>query len=126
MTDQQIERLFKLVFDWQPTEFNHGDCVGADFQAANVVLDAWPEAFFHAWPSTVTHKRANGYADEWHDPMPPLERNKIMVNRCDRLVACPGERREVLRSGTWSTVRYAKRIGRPVMIIFPDGTTEEC
>jgi predicted Rossmann fold nucleotide-binding protein DprA/Smf involved in DNA uptake len=44
------------------------------------------------------------------------------------LVACPREEHgEETRSGTWSTVRYARRVGRPVIVVRPSGRIErEC
>lgn len=58
-----------------------------------------------------------------HPCRPPLERNRTIVDECEVLVACPAGP-EVTRSGTWSTIRYARRIGRPVVIIYPDGSVE--
>jgi len=44
------------------------------------------------------------------------------VNECDVLIAAPGEFVERKRgSGTWGTVRYARKLGRPLVIIWPDG-----
>lgn len=54
--------------------------------------------------------------------IPYLQRNKVIVDRCGVLVAAPGEAQEQLRSGTWSTIRYARRVGRPVIMVLPDGT----
>jgi bifunctional non-homologous end joining protein LigD len=36
----------------------------------------------------------------------------------------PAEPEEQLRSGTWSTVRFAKKQGKPVFLILPDGTVK--
>jgi bifunctional non-homologous end joining protein LigD len=36
----------------------------------------------------------------------------------------PAEPEEQLRSGTWSTVRFAKKQGKPVFVILPDGTVK--
>lgn len=42
------------------------------------------------------------------------------------LVACPKEEEgEELRSGTWATVRYARRRHRPVYVVRPSGRVEE-
>ncbi len=30
----------------------------------------------------------------------------------------------VQRSGTWMTIRHAEKVGRPTMIIYPDGNVE--
>jgi hypothetical protein len=49
-------------------------------------------------------------------PKPFLDRNKDIVNSCDILIACPENDIEVLRSGTWSTIRYAKKINKPVLL----------
>jgi len=37
------------------------------------------------------------------------------------MIATPGEVDEQLRSGTWSTVRFARKQGKPVHVILPDG-----
>ena len=42
--------------------------------------------------------------------MPYLERNKNIVNAVDFIIAAP-DGPEKVRSGTWSTVRYAKKVG---------------
>jgi len=44
-----------------------------------------------------------------------------IVRETELLIAAPAEFSEQHRSGTWSTVRYARRLGRPVQIIGPDG-----
>jgi hypothetical protein len=38
------------------------------------------------------------------------------------LIAAPAEPEEQLLSGTWSTVRFARKLGKPVFLILPDGT----
>jgi hypothetical protein len=39
-------------------------------------------------------------------------------------LACPRGYTEELRSGTWATIRYARKTGVPYVIIFPDRTVE--
>jgi hypothetical protein len=58
-------------------------------------------------------------------PKPYLERNDLIAMDCGRLLACPYELEEQLRSGTWATIRYARRYQRPITIIFPDGSVKE-
>ena len=41
------------------------------------------------------------------------------MNASDFLIGMPKSEFEELRSGTWATIRYAKKIGIKVMIIFP-------
>lgn len=50
-----------------------------------------------------------------------LARNRDIVDETEILIACPGHMHEELRSGTWSTIRYAVKIQRPHIIIWPDG-----
>lgn len=39
-----------------------------------------------------------------------LNRNKDIIDQSDFLIACPQDKeQEVLRSGTWSTIRNAKK-----------------
>jgi hypothetical protein len=53
---------------------------------------------------------------------PPFERNEDIADMCDILIAAPKAATEVLRSGTWATIRHARRIGRQVVLL---GLTEE-
>ena len=57
--------------------------------------------------------------------LPYLERNRKIVDNSDMLLAAPaGPEAEHLRSGTWSTIRYAIKMGKRVFIILPDGEEE--
>jgi hypothetical protein len=52
----------------------------------------------------------------------PTSRNHDIVDETELLIACPGELAEAVRSGTWATVRYARKLGRPIVIFWPDGS----
>jgi hypothetical protein len=103
-------------------DFHHGDCVGADSDAHDIAEMAGLVIFIH--PPENPSKRAFKVvpASRIKKPKPYLDRNKDIVIETEELIATPGEMTEQLRSGTWSTVRFARKIGRPVTIIFPDGT----
>lgn len=54
---------------------------------------------------------------------PNLERNRDIVDVCSLLIATPRNLVNVNRgSGTWYTVRYSHRIGKPRIVLFPDGS----
>jgi hypothetical protein len=102
-------------------EFHHGDCVGADDEAAAAV-HALGRVTIVAHPPTDEALRAfNAHAAETRPPRPYLERNRAIVDATDVLVATPAEAAERRRSGTWSTVRYARGLGRRVVLVLPDG-----
>lgn len=50
-----------------------------------------------------------------------LQRNRQMVDIADIVVAAPGTMKEILRSGTWATVRYADKWDIDIHLVFPDG-----
>jgi hypothetical protein len=101
-------------------ELHHGDCVGADADVHVVALSLSITVVIH--PPTIDTKRAwcEG-AREVLPPLPYLERDVAIVVATEVLLALPGEEDEVRRSGTWFTVRRARRLLRPVQIIFPSG-----
>ena len=99
-------------------ELHHGDCVGADEQAHGLALLLKVPVVRH--PPSDNKKRASCEGGKYVEPRPYLERNRDIVNATDALFATPSGS-EVRRSGTWSTVRFARLRGKPVFIIMPDG-----
>ena|SRR5215217_5693782 len=100
--------------------FRHGDCIGADSDAHDVVRTC-SHARIIGHPPTKSTLRAWRKCDHLMPERPYLDRNRDIVNMSDELIACPdGPERQ--RSGTWSTVRYALKGHRQVTIIMPDGT----
>lgn len=100
--------------------FRHGDCIGADSDAHDVVRTCSHARIF-GHPPIKSALRAYRKCDHLMPERPYLDRNRDIVNMSDELIACPnGPERQ--RSGTWSTVRYACGVGKKVTIIMPDGS----
>ena len=59
------------------------------------------------------------------DPRPYLARNRDIVDASDLMLACPAEQQEVLRSGTWATIRYALKRDKHLIVIHPNGAAVE-
>jgi hypothetical protein len=124
MSAVQLQTLQTLILRNAITiasELHHGDCVGADAQAHYIAQNLNMSIVVH--PPTNDRKRAHcsGEKTEVLRPFPYLMRNKHIVNASEWLIAAPKEFDEQLRSGTWSTIRYAVNKGRDVSIILPDG-----
>jgi hypothetical protein len=116
-TMRQKEALRKLVQSLPIEELHHGDCIGADAQVHTML----PRDKVHIHPAIVdSSKRAFCKGAVSYPPAPPLDRNKHIVDSTEMLIACP-KASEELRSGTWSTVRYARKCGRPIKVVWPDG-----
>lgn len=121
-TSQQKERFVRLISAWTPKEFHVGDCIGADHDAYVIVRNISEGTTLVGHPPDVYGKRAFCSYDVQHDPLPYLTRNKRIVDSVETMVAMPGGFSEEVRSGTWSTVRYARKCNVPVYIIYPDGS----
>lgn len=138
MTPQQWHAFCGLLEERQPTELHHGSCVGADSDAhclfcrfahnsdavceeALVVAHLPDKDDCRAYLSVEAENY--GISMVQKKPLPYLTRNRNIVDSCDVLVACPAEMEEQQRGGTWSTVRYARKVGRDLVLILPDGST---
>lgn len=121
MTEPQKETVEFILRNKKTTddEFHHGDCVGADEQAWKMAFQLYIKTVGH--PPKDPSKRAFTSNDENWPEEDYLVRNHHIVDECELLIATPGGP-EKLRSGTWATIRYAKKIGRDTAIISPDGT----
>lgn len=101
--------------------FHHGDCIGADAQAHQAARRKGLKVYLH--PPDNSSKRAFCYFDKQDDLYPYIDRNKNIVLCSDLMLAAPGEMAEQLRSGTWATIRYARRTKTPLIIVYPDGSS---
>jgi len=72
-------------------------------------------------PPLIQAKRAFFPADEERSPKDYLARNHNIVLETQELIATPFQAEEILRSGTWATIRFAKKLKRKVTIILPSG-----
>lgn len=114
-----------------PSEVHHGCCVGADAEFVLAVIRgrvgetenrSWAE--IHGHPSNLTamtDRQIIEQCDVVRPELPPLDRNQRIVDATNILLACPRLESEEHRSGTWATIRYARSIGRPVVIFYPSG-----
>ena len=99
--------------------FHHGDCVGADSEAHDIAIALGYRIVLH--PPLDIKARAFRSASAVQAALPYLLRNRQIVYVSDVLVAAPATSAETLRSGTWATVRYARRAGKPIYVLSPKG-----
>lgn len=117
--------LEATLSDWRPHVLHavHGCCVGADAEFDDILVRLGVPRVLR--PSDIEHKSVAcervGVVVARYAPAEPLARNRRIVDDCNILIACPRGPEEV-RSGTWSTVRYARKRGRLHLVIWPDGT----
>lgn len=90
-------------------KFIHGHCVGADREAEVIYVSPRSTHLRRVYAGVVRYP-AHAYGS-------PLERNRAIVARVDVLIAAPQTDKEVLRSGTWATVRYARAKGIPIIML---------
>lgn len=132
MTEPQMEEVWNiivassLIFS-DKINAHHGLCVGADYQF-HTICHAWSIPIIGHPPinkSKVAKFNMLEFAYLWDDKE-YLDRNTDIVDCSTSFIGAPGEFEEQLRSGTWSTIRKAKRkAGMRGVIVFPDGSTEE-
>lgn len=124
MTPRQKEELRELLIALNPVAFHHGDCIGADAEAHEIVLSLGIEITIH--PPHYSGKRAFCKRAQFvHPTAEYLQRNRDIVDDTSHLIAAPKTAQEELRSGTWATVRYARIVGNNVTILEPLPSTPE-
>ena len=93
------------------SELHHGGCRGVDLQLEDTANKLFQNVYI------VTHLPKKKDSEQY------IKRNHEIVDICDYLLAFPYAS-EVLRSGTWATIRYAKKVGKEGKIIYANGLTE--
>ena len=122
MAMRQKAVCYQLMSGMGMSSFHHGDCVGADEEAA-VYAMVMGGVETHSHPPWARKVRAFTTGNTVvHKPAPYLERNREIVDMTTVLIACPDGMGERTRSGTWYTVRYARAADKQIAIVWPNGT----
>lgn len=130
-----LEKVLVPEYGRELPEFHHGACKGADSFAAMI---AWGLNY-----NVIAHpgQSAHGGDNEWlcHEALEKhscevlptkthFARNRDIVDACDLLIACPQYVEPITQEtqgGTAYTVNYARKRGKPVWIVRPDGSVEK-
>jgi hypothetical protein len=103
MSSSQTDQLYQ-VLSWFEGEdkFFHGDAEGSDKQAAKIAME---EYGMMARPIRIKKGET------------PLQRDDRLVKEIECLIAAPFQNKEIIRSGTWYTVRQARKKGIPIIFL---------
>ena len=125
MNDYQRREVRKLLMAMKVTEVHHGGCIGADFDFHMICAAGIPFLLPRVHPasdvdaSKITWLPAGSFVPL--PAKPALKRNHAIVDAVDVMIAAPSQDHEILRSGTWATIRYAHKQNKPTFIISPGG-----
>lgn len=126
-TPKQLVALTDLLASLGMTEAHHGDCIGADDEFARIadwMLD--PRRIYIHPPVDETHRAFHvGGLNNLCLPKTYFARNRDIVNASDLLVGCPLTMQEQSQGGTFYTINYARKVGKPVRIVWPDGSVTD-
>ena len=125
MNKKQRTAFMEVIQETGVTHFHHGDCIGADENAHRIVRNLWPDpnkCKIVGHPPVYAAKRAHCKFDFCLPPDEYIKRNHAIVDCCELMIATPYEKDEQLRSGTWATIRYAKKKGKRLIIVYRDGS----
>ena len=120
MSKAQKQTFADLLMDLPVREFHYGNCYGADLEALSILESFMPSLYVISHPATITKSPLQG--DLIKGRKKPLSRNTDIVLASDLLIAAPKGYKEEKRSGTWATIRRARKNNVETKILNPDGT----
>jgi hypothetical protein len=112
----QKTQIEDLLDKYDHITVSHGDCVGSDTDFHLLCIEykyTHPEktVTVHIYPPDNPRLRGFNKGDVVMPEKPYLDRNMDIIKNCDLLIACPVDKnKEEQRSGTWSTIRQARRL----------------
>lgn len=118
-----FQRILSALLKRNPEgiSFRHGDCIGADAEAHQIARALGISPIIGHPPSNDS-KRSFCEFDEQEEPLDYLVRNARIAKCSEILIGTPKEYTERVRSGTWSTIRKARKLKKRVIVILPDGS----
>lgn len=131
MTHEQIVGVLRFLHELtlspmvkDPIVALHGDCVGADADFDALCRGLGIKTTCR--PCEFRSMRANTAAEQIAEPVAPMARNRAIVADADVMVACPPNKERIAKgSGTWATIGFSQKAKKPLLIVYPDGDTEQ-
>ena len=120
MTDAQLSAVALFLFDERAAELHHGDCFGVDVEVAELAKKFNYRVVCH--PPIKDELRAYHASDEIREPLSYFARNRKIVDECDLLLVVPYQKTHQTHGGTWYTHDYEVKKGKPVLVIYGDGS----
>ena len=120
MSLPQKNTFTTLILELMPDLYGHGDCIGADEDSHYIVRATIEDVIMVGFPPIKSEKRAFCRFDILNAPRDYIPRNHDIVDWSDIMIATP-YRPETLRSGTWATIRYARKRQKNLYIITRKG-----
>lgn len=128
MGDIRIPIVTYIADKLKVSKVAHGMCIGSDTDFHNLIRAMKRKVWIKGHPPIIKSLFSDLECDEIAEPKDYLERNKDIVNENEILIATPNEFTEKLRSGTWATIRYARKViksgkgkCKKLYIVFPNG-----
>jgi hypothetical protein len=116
LRQDQKTQIEALLDKYNHITVSHGDCVGSDTDFHQLCISykyTHPEKKItvHIYPPDNPRLRGFNKGDVVMPEKPYLQRNMDIIKNCDLLIACPVDKnKEEQRSGTWSTIRQARKL----------------
>lgn len=120
-------RCLKATYD--EVELHHGDCIGSDAQADKFARELGCRIVIHPPINTKNQANCAQQGDKVCEPKEYGERDYDIVDETEILVATPTFGQifvgkisiytERVRSGTWMTIRYARKSATMIFILEP-------
>jgi hypothetical protein len=123
LNSEQKVQIISILDKYNNLILSHGDCVGSDTDFHNLCVNYRNEhlnkkIMIHIYPPNNPVLRAFNQCDLIMDEKPYLQRNLDIVTNSSILIACPvNKNKEEWRSGTWSTIRKAKKQNLTIHIL---------
>lgn len=122
MSEEQKKRFEEIISDffdkYEKIEFHHGDCIGSDKDASIIIESYYTSSYFIViHPPIIPVKRAFCSGNIILKEKDYIQRNHDIVDSTELLIVAPKTNREELRSGTWSTWRYAKKKKKEIILL---------
>jgi hypothetical protein len=135
MTDAQKRVVRNFLVERHVVEFHHGDCLGADDQAAMIVKELragegsllLPKCKITIHPPIDQAYRAGhvvdpAHGDEIRMAKTHFARNRDIVDESAVLIGTPAQDKWQTVGGTWYTIEYARKRQKSMMVVWPNGT----